>query len=651
MTGRHLAVVGFLGLVCATIHAQVPQLLSYQGRVVVSSTNFNGTGQFKFALMNNANGQTLWSNDNSSTNGTEPSSAVSLSVANGLYSVLLGDASITNMTAIPFTVFNNSDVRLRVWFNDGSHGFQLLSPDQRLASVGYAVIANNVVDGSISSAKLAPNAVTSAKIDPTTVQQRITGSAPNGQYVKSINADGTVVTAVDANSGGTVTSVTAGTGLSGGTITNSGTLAVDSTIPRLGNTQTFTALNTFAGGLTFTSDQNGITFPSAGATNVPMIKMFAGGTSNADRMVIAHSTSFPSFGLQYQDSSDTFRFLAGGTSVMSIGLGSSIGVGIGTDTPQGPFDVGGGNFIVKNSGFVGIGTIIPGERLELLGPDAAMRIHNSNDPSGGVIEDTFSALQLGMFNPTGAVVGVLAAGEKRAMFGMNASGKVGSLTNDFGNPVYRNVVDDGNGLMNVGGVLNAPLGTLLYHASFQGMASYTALQGGGIVGLGDGLCFLALNSSIANSSAEVTMGDATSSPQYVDATKVGTFLSARVRWEPVATRTSSDVFYAMTGARTLRGFGFKAIGNALKGVVVANSVEAAAVDLATDLSSNSFVNVLAIRRAASMEFYVNGVLKGTSATVPDSGLFMLYDVYLTNGSGTHDVRADITFFTIGTPMF
>jgi hypothetical protein len=211
--------------------------------------------------MNNANGQTLWSNDNSSNNGTEPSSAVSLSVANGLYSVLLGDTSITNMTAIPFTVFNNSDVRLRVWFNDGSHGFSYFRRINASPRLATRLSRTTFRSGSISSAKLAPNAVTSAKIDPTTVQQRITGSAPNGQYVKSINADGTVVTAVDANSGGTVTSVTAGSGLSGGTITNSGTLAVDSTIPRLGNTQTFTALNTFAGGLTLTSDQNGITFP------------------------------------------------------------------------------------------------------------------------------------------------------------------------------------------------------------------------------------------------------------------------------------------------------------------------------------------------------------------------------------------------------
>lgn len=31
--------------------AQVPQLLNYQGRIAVSGTNFTGTGQFKFALV------------------------------------------------------------------------------------------------------------------------------------------------------------------------------------------------------------------------------------------------------------------------------------------------------------------------------------------------------------------------------------------------------------------------------------------------------------------------------------------------------------------------------------------------------------------------------------------------------------------------
>ena len=46
------------------LHAQVPQLVNYQGRVAVGSTNFNGNGQFKFALVNAAGNTTFWSNDN-----------------------------------------------------------------------------------------------------------------------------------------------------------------------------------------------------------------------------------------------------------------------------------------------------------------------------------------------------------------------------------------------------------------------------------------------------------------------------------------------------------------------------------------------------------------------------------------------------------
>jgi len=38
-------------------------------------------------------------------------------------------------------VFLNQDVFLRVWFNDGVHGYQQLTPDQRIAAVGYALNA------------------------------------------------------------------------------------------------------------------------------------------------------------------------------------------------------------------------------------------------------------------------------------------------------------------------------------------------------------------------------------------------------------------------------------------------------------------------------------------------------------------------------
>jgi formylglycine-generating enzyme required for sulfatase activity len=115
-------------------------LINYQGRVavgVVNPVNFNGSGSFKFALVNSNGTVTYSSNDGSSTAGSQPTAAVALTVTKGLYSVLLGDTSLANMTAIPNSVFTNADVRLRVWFNDGTNGSQLPTPDHRLAPNGY----------------------------------------------------------------------------------------------------------------------------------------------------------------------------------------------------------------------------------------------------------------------------------------------------------------------------------------------------------------------------------------------------------------------------------------------------------------------------------------------------------------------------------
>lgn len=92
-----------------------------------------------------------WSNDGtiigpiSQGSPTTPVQAVTLTVTNGLYSVRLGDTATTGMTAIPSAVFANPDVWLRLWFSDGTqaHGFQQLSPDQRISAVGYAVMAEN----------------------------------------------------------------------------------------------------------------------------------------------------------------------------------------------------------------------------------------------------------------------------------------------------------------------------------------------------------------------------------------------------------------------------------------------------------------------------------------------------------------------------
>ena len=135
-------VFGVSMLLPAALQADVPQQLNHQGRVAVNGVNFDGNGQFKFALVN-ANGTvSYWSNDGTSSAGSEPTSPVTLPVTKGLYSVLLGNTTLANMTALPPSALDHDDVRLRIWFNDGSsRGSQLITPDQRLAAAPYALLA------------------------------------------------------------------------------------------------------------------------------------------------------------------------------------------------------------------------------------------------------------------------------------------------------------------------------------------------------------------------------------------------------------------------------------------------------------------------------------------------------------------------------
>jgi hypothetical protein len=218
----------FLGLnhpwsVCAQGTA-----FTYQGRVTDNGTNFNGTGQFEFALVTGTNGQqatatanmggvspsefvstitvnisgsgysvapivtlsgggglgatasasvsggivtgitvltpgsgyssaptvtiappapdytTHWSNDGTSVNGSEPSTAVSVAVSQGLFTVILGNTSLANMTAIPTGIFSaETNLQLLIWFNDGVNGFAMLTPPQNLTPAPYAIQALN----------------------------------------------------------------------------------------------------------------------------------------------------------------------------------------------------------------------------------------------------------------------------------------------------------------------------------------------------------------------------------------------------------------------------------------------------------------------------------------------------------------------------
>jgi len=69
-----------------------------------------------------------------------------------------------------------------------------------------------------------------------------------------------------------------------------------------------------------------------------MIQMFSSGVSNADRMVLSHSPSFPLWGLEYDDTTDAFHFRATTGRKMTFELGTG-DLGIGTENPAFALDV------------------------------------------------------------------------------------------------------------------------------------------------------------------------------------------------------------------------------------------------------------------------------------------------------------------------
>ena len=174
--------------------AQVPTMMSYQGRLAANGSNYNGTARFKFSLVSPDGFTTYWSNDNSATGGLEPTMDVAVAVSNGLFTVFLGDTTLPGMGAEldPAIFQENDDAYLRIWVSDGVSAFVRLMPDQPLGSVGYAMMAtmaagvangavgvdqlddgavtsNKMAAGAVANAQLATGAVTSNKIDWSTM--------------------------------------------------------------------------------------------------------------------------------------------------------------------------------------------------------------------------------------------------------------------------------------------------------------------------------------------------------------------------------------------------------------------------------------------------------------------------------------------------
>jgi hypothetical protein len=128
------AVACLLAVGAASAWADGSVMFNYQGRVKVQGSPYNGTGQFKFAILNTSASASLWSNDGTSSAGSEPTASLLLTVTDGIFDVVMGDTTL--MGDIDPTIFQSrTPLRLRVWFNDGTHGFQALNPDHKLINV------------------------------------------------------------------------------------------------------------------------------------------------------------------------------------------------------------------------------------------------------------------------------------------------------------------------------------------------------------------------------------------------------------------------------------------------------------------------------------------------------------------------------------
>ena len=117
----------------------IAEVINYQGQLRVDGAAPTGTGQFKFAIINDQ-GMPVWR-----------SNEMTLPISNGVYNVRLGDTA----AAMPDIASGllTSGARLRVWFNDRSSGWQQAGGDVPLASnpsAGPGAMANSQAEAILS---------------------------------------------------------------------------------------------------------------------------------------------------------------------------------------------------------------------------------------------------------------------------------------------------------------------------------------------------------------------------------------------------------------------------------------------------------------------------------------------------------------------
>ncbi|MCP3888150.1 MAG: hypothetical protein GY702_04660 [Desulfobulbaceae bacterium] len=209
-----------LVFLCSNVFATPPQSINYQAYLTDSAgLPVNETPAITFRIYDAVTGGSLlWSD------------VLAVPVINGIFSVQLGTpanplpvASMNNPIWLGVEIGVDGEAVPRKLFSSTTNAFQA-EDSNTLGGKTEAELQDRVSDfceaGQSISAIAADGTVSCEPDDNTTYSGHnfaVSGqSCPIGQIVTGINSIGNVTCGVDANSGGDITSVTAGSGLSGG---------------------------------------------------------------------------------------------------------------------------------------------------------------------------------------------------------------------------------------------------------------------------------------------------------------------------------------------------------------------------------------------------------------------------------------------------
>jgi hypothetical protein len=418
------------------------------GTVAGARTNLGAAGSGANSDITSLSGLTTALSVAQGGTGSTTQNFVDLSTAQSISGVKTFNSTITGSvsgSAASFTGSLAGDVT-------GTQGSNTVTRLQNRAVLGAAPSDGSLLAYDTGNAAWAPSSV-STPLAHNGLALSLTNCGPNQIY--QMNAGGTAWGCNNASTDGFVGNEV--TGAANGTLSRTGAgTAVDpfQLALNLGSTNTWTSQQTFGGGAALSDgtrlDVSGtgtIVFPNVDATNAttPMISMQTSATSSAQRMVLGHSPSFPTWGLAYEDSSDTFRFLASGSTVMHVGLAQNR-IGLGTDTFTGL-----GERLNVN------GTVKTNERIRLgseTGNTEAPRV----DSSGG-----YQGMVVRRINSTSNAAAVIVASTDqlalRRPAGTNQQFEMVRVGTGQRGYVSCNGVNAGGGML--GSVINSPAGDLV----------------------------------------------------------------------------------------------------------------------------------------------------------------------------------------------